>query len=104
MIPFLMSPEDRVISHGDVGDYFYLITVGEVQVKLPDDKDLTQTLNRGDYFGECALLYDCKRSATVSTTTYCTFSRIPKEAFKDFAKNFIQEIEDKSLSYYLERN
>jgi len=83
-----MNPEDKVISYGDDGNYFYLIANGHVEIQLPDKKNDPIFLKHGDYFGECALLYDCKRSATVVTTNYCTFSRIEKEPFKEFIKDF----------------
>jgi CRP-like cAMP-binding protein len=83
MVPYLMRPEDTVIVQGEVSSYFYFITVGECEVKIKDHKSKEKInpklLERGDYFGECGLLYDCKRSATVTTSNYCTFSKLNKE-------------------------
>jgi len=61
MSPHLMNPEDKIISYGDTGTHFYLIANGDVEVQLPDKKNDPILLKTGDYFGEIALLYDCKR-------------------------------------------
>ena len=87
MIPYLMRPEDTVVVQGEFASFFYFIIVGECEVKVKDHKykhKINQKLlTEGDYFGECALLYDCKRSATITTTNYCTFSRLNKDQFTE---------------------
>jgi CRP-like cAMP-binding protein len=52
---------------GDAGDRFYLIDDGAVEV-LPDGSEPI-LLERGDFFGEIALLRDVPRTATVRART-----------------------------------
>jgi len=66
-----------IIKYGDIGTYYYLLAKGCVKVLLYrdgtdcNDKDLeykiklTKFIDQGTGFGELALLYNDKRSATV---------------------------------------
>jgi CRP/FNR family transcriptional regulator, cyclic AMP receptor protein len=62
------SAGDVVFHQGDIGDRFFYVAEGKVQVwlKLPDggSRELA-TLGPGQYFGELALLDDLPRSADV---------------------------------------
>lgn len=57
-----------IIRQGEIGEHFYVITVGEIIVtqKDPDTGDQLQirTLHAGDHFGEMALFKEETRSAT----------------------------------------
>jgi CRP-like cAMP-binding protein len=49
------NDKDRVITQGELGLGFYIITKGEVVVTLKNEKGVTAELGRlkeGDYFGE----------------------------------------------------
>jgi CRP-like cAMP-binding protein len=54
---------DTIVSQGDEGVGFYLITDGEVEVTRDGTK--LATLGTDDWFGEQALLDNYRRSATV---------------------------------------
>lgn len=54
---------DTIVSQGDEGVGFYLITDGEVEVTRDGTK--LATLSADDWFGEQALLDNYRRSATV---------------------------------------
>lgn len=45
-------------------------------------------LREGKFFGEVGLITKMKRTATVTSTDYCTFSQIGKEAVKQTQRQF----------------
>lgn len=58
------EPGQRIVNEGDPGELFYLIKEGVVSCTQKGIE--IRQLSRGDYFGEQALLYNCRRTATVS--------------------------------------
>lgn len=61
--PLRLDPDAAVFRRGDVGDRFYLIAEGEVEV---DTGTETKMLGAGESFGEIALLRDMPRTATIT--------------------------------------
>jgi ABC-type lipoprotein export system ATPase subunit/CRP-like cAMP-binding protein len=65
----LMYPEGReIIKQGDVGETFYLLLDGQVDILVRDERGgdvLVNRLARGSYFGEMALMGNKRRNATV---------------------------------------
>ncbi|EZG50652.1 CGMP-dependent protein kinase [Gregarina niphandrodes] len=59
---------DNIVIEGEMGSTFYIIKNGEVVI-TQNNKRL-RTLNKHDYFGERALLYDEPRSATVTCLSH----------------------------------
>ena len=53
-----------IIKKGDPGDLLYIVKEGKVQIERKRGSTL-RSLGKGEYFGEQALLYDCRRTATV---------------------------------------
>ena len=73
-----------IFQQGDVGDRFYLIARGQVEVLVHNSQGIDQkidTMSDGDYFGETALLQDAPRNATIRTLTDCLLLILPKHAF-----------------------
>jgi cAMP-dependent protein kinase regulator len=65
------SPGDVIIRQGDTGDTFYIVKRGHVEVTQRDERGVSEVVNqldRGDYFGELALLHDAPRNATCRAT------------------------------------
>jgi putative ABC transport system ATP-binding protein len=61
------APGSMIVRQGEDGDKFYLVREGTVNVLREADgnTDVIGTLERGDFFGEVALLSGGKRNATV---------------------------------------
>ena len=74
-----------VTEQGEVGDYFYIIVRGEVEVlhrRESEEVVRLAVLEDGDYFGEMALLRDIPRTATVRTLQPCTFLVMQRDVFQ----------------------
>lgn len=65
--PLIKQPGEDVITQGDIGETFYLLESGEVDVykKKSDAEEIkVHTYKSGDAFGELALMYNAPRAAT----------------------------------------
>ena len=89
-----------VIKQGEIGDQFYILQDGEVEVILEQYKDNRYkeihlaTLGAGSYFGEIALLKDVPRTATVRTTKESTILILSKNDFLGIFKEHLGSISD----------
>ena len=80
------SPGDKVISQGDIGSVFYMISEGEATAykvfeEGGDDKEVMQ-YKPGDYFGELALLKNEPRAASVLAKTNLIVMKLDRNSFK----------------------
>ncbi len=73
------KPGDAIITQGDTGDAFYLVGSGAVRV-VKDGTPVAQ-LDAGGFFGEIALLFDVKRTASVEGTASGELYRMGRTEF-----------------------
>lgn len=69
-----------IIREGDIGDYFYMISSGEVRFEVNGQG--VGKASKGNSFGELALLYDCPRAATCIADTDCKLWRVDQRTFR----------------------
>ena len=62
LVPLSVAAGDVVIRAGEVGDLFYLVADGELEII---GAEVLGRVGEGDFFGEIALLRDVPRTATV---------------------------------------
>ena len=73
-----------IIREGDPGEAFFILESGRAEVykrETADGKAL-RTYNKGDYFGELALLNDAPRAASVVSTTEVKVATLGKDGFQ----------------------
>ncbi|NNF96127.1 MAG: cyclic nucleotide-binding domain-containing protein [Halobacteria archaeon] len=74
---------DTIVSQGEVGDYYYVLTEGKAKVTRTVD---LATLEPGRSFGEEALLSGSKRNASVTMQTDGVVMRLSKNDFNELLK------------------
>jgi len=70
----------------------YFLSKGKVAI-LSDEGQETATLYPGSYFGEIALLYSDKRTASVVALTFCDVLMLTKDQFEYVLQQFPRERE-----------
>ncbi|XP_026272945.1 cGMP-dependent protein kinase, isozyme 2 forms cD4/T1/T3A/T3B isoform X2 [Frankliniella occidentalis] len=80
MYPVDYSAGSLIIKEGDVGSIVYVMEEGRVEVSR-DGKYLS-TMAPGKLFGELAILYNCKRTATIKAATDCKLWAIERQCFQ----------------------
>ena len=82
------EPGDFIIRQGDVGDQFYVIVSGEVDVfkEMPSgEKAHLARLGQGEFFGESALLTGRRRNATVQASSRVDLMCMGRDEFNNLA-------------------
>jgi small-conductance mechanosensitive channel/CRP-like cAMP-binding protein len=77
---------ETLTRQGEPGEWLYLVTAGEVVVRVASEGGLEQEVARlgaGDFVGEMSLLTGERRSATVVAATGVECYRLDKAAFQD---------------------
>jgi CRP-like cAMP-binding protein len=81
------GPGARIFAEGDTGDGAYMILEGKVKVVTCSehwDEITLGELDRGDIFGEMALIDDKPRSASIVAMTPCKLAFVDKKSFNDY--------------------
>jgi MFS family permease len=78
LVPLSVPAGDLVIRAGDVGDRFYIVGDGELDIFA---EGLHKRAQRADYFGEIALLRDVPRTATVTATVDSELYALQRDDF-----------------------
>lgn len=81
--PHTAMPNDVIVHRDDEGHSMFFIIAGEVEVEIPDTP---LRLKKGEYFGEIALLFECKRTATIIATSYVELLELDYENFQIILK------------------
>ncbi|KAF0692503.1 Aste57867_16425 [Aphanomyces stellatus] len=89
-------PGDYIIVKGEVGMHMYFVQNGECEVTkasktTPGDEDVIKRLGQGDYFGEIALLMNCKRTANVRATTFAELCVLSRAVFEDITEKYAED-------------
>jgi cAMP-dependent protein kinase regulator len=104
--PLIKNPGEDVIVQGDIGDTFYLLEDGTVDVYIkkggnPEVK--VHTYKPGDAFGELAIMYNAPRAATCRVNSQAKLWALDRVSFKvivvaaamqkrETYKNFLQQV------------
>lgn len=83
--PITKEIGDNVIVQGEIGDVFYLLEEGSVDVYIskkgqPEAK--VHTYTPGNAFGELAIMYNAPRAATCRAQTQCKLWALDRISFK----------------------
>jgi len=83
--PLVKPPGENVITQGDIGDIFYLLESGTVDVyiqKKGQEEIKVHTYKSGDAFGELAIMYNAPRAATCRVKTEAKLWALDRVSFK----------------------
>ena len=78
LVPLSVSAGEDVIVAGELGDRFYIVGVGELEISAAGRR---KTVHQADYFGEIALLRDVPRTATVKALADTKLYALQREDF-----------------------
>ena len=76
----------EIIKEGNDGSFLYILTDGSVIVSTAKDGDVAE-LHTGQIFGELALLYNCRRMASVRTKTDVTFFQLDRRYYQGIVQS-----------------
>jgi CRP-like cAMP-binding protein len=98
------TPGQVIIRQGERGDRFYIIKRGHVEVTMRDERGVSEVVNqldRGDYFGELALLRDAPRNATCRATLPTEVLSLSRQDFDRLVKArfALREKVDRSIAW-----
>ncbi|TMW63841.1 hypothetical protein Poli38472_002782 [Pythium oligandrum] len=108
----VFMPGDYVVVRGEVGNDMYFVQNGicevtkevnpqttqsfspSVQAVPPDvviNEVVLKTLGQGDYFGEIALLMNCKRTANVRAQVFSELCALTRDVFENISLRYLED-------------
>jgi NADH dehydrogenase len=90
------EPGDLIFRQGDVGDIFYVITSGEVELfkQLPNGQQIPAArLGQGEHFGESALISGRRRSVTARAVGPVDLLCLGRDDFNSLAGAWLKFLE-----------
>lgn len=93
-----------IYNEGEIGESFFIIQEGQVQITSNSDPKSKKVLSTGDAFGDIALIYnETKRNETAIALTnlafYVIFGSSYRETSKNYSKHSIEQI-----TYFINNN
>jgi voltage-gated potassium channel len=82
MSPRVYLPGDYILYQNDVGEEMYFIVIGNVDIIAQNSEKVLKTLEKGEYFGELALIYDTKRNNSVVSKTLSLLYLLESKDFR----------------------
>ena len=78
-----IEPGRVIFQEGDTGDTMYIIQHGRVKItkRVSDVDKILMVLEKGDFFGEMAIIRKIKRTATATAVDNCGLLTFNKEGF-----------------------
>jgi cAMP-dependent protein kinase regulator len=82
--PISKAAGENIIVQGDIGDVFYLLEEGlvDVYIKKAGNEIKVHTYKPGDAFGELAIMYNAPRAATCRAQVPCKLWALDRVSFK----------------------
>jgi CRP-like cAMP-binding protein len=81
------QPGEVIIREGDLGDRFYIILDGKVEVTLHGGTVKVAILDKNDCFGELAFLTHKRRTATVTATSKVRLLSFTEDTLLELLQN-----------------
>ena len=97
-------PGATIIRQGEIGDKFYMIKEGAVEISMAEDvaSKVVATLGSGQFFGEIALLEDQPRNATAVARERVELYALRKEDFLH-ARAAFEPMRDELMKVFAQR-
>lgn len=90
----ILPPNANVIEEGHLGHEMYFLQRGEVQAFSGKTGKIYRNMGQGTFFGEIALVYSSRRTASIKTLSYCELFILYKEDFDRVLANYPEFAEE----------
>lgn len=88
--PRVSLPDSYIIRMGESGREMFFLSRGQVDVVIGNGIVVAQ-FSDGSFFGEIALIYDVKRTATIRAKDFCDLFVLTKEDFDEICEAYPEE-------------